>query len=227
MAAYGCKFSARGAIRNGKRARLRRSTCFVGVSDSPVTVLGLMPVNEFNSAMGWGYDPSYYFAIDSVFGGAAALARLVDSAHASGRGVTLDVVYNHSLGSSLMQIAPDVYRNGDYDGDRMNCGHPMVLEFLRQAVVYLFRTFNLDGFRFDDTKTIVADCVGGWQFLGAIRGALRGAAAADGRAWPYCVAENSSLNAWNVIGGIVRLRPSSRISQADPKLPRHYQQFCS
>jgi 1,4-alpha-glucan branching enzyme len=166
--------------------------------NTPVTVLGLMPVNEFNSAMGWGYDPSYYFAIDSVFGGAAALARLVDSAHASGRGVTLDVVYNHSLGSSLMQIAPDVYRNGDYDGDRMNCGHPMVLEFLRQAVIYLFRTFNLDAFRFDDTKTIVADCVGGWQFLGAIRGALRGAAAADGRAWPYCVAENSSPNAWNI-----------------------------
>jgi 1,4-alpha-glucan branching enzyme len=166
--------------------------------NTPVTVLGLMPVNEFVSAMGWGYDPSYYFAIDSVFGGAPGLAGLVDAAHASGRGVMLDVVYNHSLGSSLMQIAPDVYRNGDYDGDRMNCGHPMVLELLRQAVVYLFRTFNLDGFRFDDTKTIVEDCVGGWQFLGAIRNAIRGAANADGRPWPYCVAENSSPAAWNI-----------------------------
>jgi 1,4-alpha-glucan branching enzyme len=166
--------------------------------NTPVTALGLMPVNEFSSAMGWGYDPSYYFAIDSVFGGAAGLAKLVNSAHATGRGVTLDVVYNHSLGSSLMQVAPDVYRNGDYDGDRMNCGHPMVLEFLRQAVVYLFRTFNLDGFRFDDTKTIVADCLGGWQFLGAIRTAIRAAASADGRNWPYCVAENSSPNAWNI-----------------------------
>jgi hypothetical protein len=166
--------------------------------NTPVTVLGLLPVNEFNSAMGWGYDPSYYFAIDSVFGGAPALARLVNSCHASGRGVTLDVVYNHSLGSSLMQIAPDVYRNGDYYGDRMNCGHPMVREFLRQAAVYLFRTFNLDGFRFDDTKTIVEQCQGGWQFLGAVRDALRKAAAADGRPWPYCVAENSSPSAWNV-----------------------------
>jgi 1,4-alpha-glucan branching enzyme len=85
-----------------------------------------MPVNEFSSRASWGYDPSFYFAIDSFYGGSAALARFVDAAHANGRGVTLDLVYNHSLGSSLMSIAPDVYRNGDYDGDRMNCGHPMV-----------------------------------------------------------------------------------------------------
>jgi hypothetical protein len=37
--------------------------------------------------------------------------------------------YNYSLGSSLMNIAPDVYRNGDYDDDRMNCGQPMVGEY--------------------------------------------------------------------------------------------------
>lgn len=164
----------------------------------PATVLGLMPVNEFSSAVSWGYDPSYYFAIDEYYGGAAALARLVDAAHANGRGVTLDLVYNHSLGSSLMKIAPDVYRNGDYDGDRMNCGHPMVREYFRQACVYLFRTYNLDGFRFDDTQTIVTKCQGGWEFLSMIRASLRAAASAEGRSWPYCVAENSATTAWDV-----------------------------
>jgi 1,4-alpha-glucan branching enzyme len=164
----------------------------------PVTILGLMPVNEFSSAVSWGYDPSFYFAIDGFYGGAPALARFVKAAHASGRGVTLDVVYNHSLGSSLMSIAPDVYRNGDYDGDRMNCGHPMVGEYFRQAIVYLFRTFSLDGFRFDDTQTIVTKCQGGWEFLGMIRSSLRAAASAEGRAWPYCVAENSATNPWDV-----------------------------
>jgi 1,4-alpha-glucan branching enzyme len=116
----------------------------------------------------------------------------------TGRGVTLDVVYNHSLNSSLMEIAADVYRNGDYDGDRMNCGHPMVLEYFRQASVYLFRTFNLDGFRFDDTNTIITKCIGGWEFLGAIRSALRAAASAEGRAWPYCVAENNGTSPFDV-----------------------------
>ena len=146
----------------------------------PVTVLGLLPVSEFNNAMSWGYDPSYYFAIDNFYGGPQAMARLVSAAHASGRGVTLDVVYNHSLGSSLMSIAPDVYRNGNYDGDQMNCGHPMVGEYFRQASVYLFRTFNLDGFRFDDTHIIATQCVGGWEFLGMIRSSLRAAASAEG-----------------------------------------------
>ena len=156
-----------------------------------------MPVSEFSSALSWGYDPSYYFAIDGFYGGAASLADFVNAAHSNGRGVTLDLVYNHSLGSSLMQIASDVYRNGDYDGDRLNCGHPMVGEFLRQATIYLWRTFGLDGFRIDDTKTIITQCTGGWQFLGMLRGALRTAATAEGRGWPYCVAENSD-NPWAI-----------------------------
>jgi 1,4-alpha-glucan branching enzyme len=164
----------------------------------PVTVFGVMPVSEFSSVVSWGYDPSFYFAIDGFYGGAPAMARFVNAAHAAGRGVTLDVVFNHSLGSSLMSIAPDVYRNGDYDGDRMNCGHPMVGEYFRQASVYLFRTFNLDGFRFDDTQTIVTKCQGGWEFLQMIRSSLRAAASAEGRSWPYCVAENSATNPWDI-----------------------------
>jgi len=63
-----------------------------------------------------GYNPAFYFAIDEFYGGALALASFVNAAHVNGRGVMLDVVYNHSLGSPLMRIAPDVYRNGDYDG---------------------------------------------------------------------------------------------------------------
>ena len=164
----------------------------------PATAFGLMPINEFCGEFSWGYDPSFYFAVDGFYGGAAGLASFVNAAHQNGRAVTVDVVYNHSLGSSLMQIAPDVYRNGDYDGDRMNCGHPMVGEYFRQAIVYMFRTFNLDGFRFDDTQTIVTKCVGGWEFLGMIRSAIRNAATADGRPWPYLVAENSATNPWDV-----------------------------
>ena len=164
----------------------------------PVTAIELLPVHEFSSNISWGYDPSFYFAIDGHYGGSMALARFVNAAHQTGRGVLLDVVYNHSLESPLMKIAPDVYRNGDYDGDRMNCGHPMVGEFLRQASIHIWRTFGLDGFRFDDTNTIATKCEGGWGFLGMIRSALRTAAMAEGRNWPYCVAENSATNPWDI-----------------------------
>jgi 1,4-alpha-glucan branching enzyme len=164
----------------------------------PVTTIELMPVQEFSSALSWGYDPSFYFAIDGHYGGSASLANFVNAAHQSGRGVFLDVVYNHSLGSPLMQIAPDVYRNGNYDGDRMNCGHPMVGEHLRQATIHLWRTFGIDGFRFDDTQTIATQCQGGWGFLSMLRSSIRAAATAEGRSWPYCVAENSATSPWDI-----------------------------
>jgi 1,4-alpha-glucan branching enzyme len=164
----------------------------------PVTAIEMMPVQEFSSALSWGYDPSFYFAIDGHYGGSASLANFVNAAHQSGRAVFLDVVYNHSLGSPLMQIAPDVYRNGNYDGDRMNCGHPMVGEHLRQATIHLWRTFGIDGFRFDDTQTIATQCQGGWGFLSMLRSSIRDAASAEGRFWPYCVAENSATSPWDI-----------------------------
>jgi 1,4-alpha-glucan branching enzyme len=164
----------------------------------PVTAFELLPVHEFSSAISWGYDPSFYFAIDGHYGGSAALARFVNAAHQAGRAVMLDVVYNHSLGSPLMQIAPDVYRNGNYDGDRMNCGHPMVGEFLRQATLHVWRTFGVDGFRFDDTQTIATQCVGGWGFLSMIHWSIHAAATAEGQPWPCCVAENSATSPWDI-----------------------------
>ncbi len=172
----------------------------------PVTAIELMPVNEMSAALSWGYDTSFYFSIDSHYGGAAGLANFANEAHANGKAVMLDVVFNHSLGSPLMEIASDVYRNGDYCGDRMNCGHPMVVEFLRQAAIYTWRTFGLDGFRFDDTKQIATNCVGGWDFLRNIRFSLHRAAEADGRRWPFCVAENEATRSFDVaapVGGVM------------------------
>jgi maltooligosyltrehalose trehalohydrolase len=164
----------------------------------PVTAFELLPVHEFNYAVDWGYDPSFYFAVDGHYGGSAGLARFVNAAHANARAVVLDVVYNHSLGSPLMKIAPDVYTNGDYDGNQMNCGHPMVIEHFRQATLHLMHTFGVDGFRFDDTKTIATKCTNGWQFLQAIHAAIRTAGAAETGRWPYCVAENSASVEWDI-----------------------------
>ena len=173
----------------------------------PVTALELLPVHEFRSSASWGYNPACYFAIDSSYGGAKSMAIFTNQAHQSGRAVMLDLVYNHSLDSPLMKVARDVYRNGDAYGDRMNCGHPMVLEFLRQATIYIWRTFGIDGFRLDDTKTVVTGCLGGWQFLGKLRDAVRAAAAAEGKRYPIFIAENDPKTwdmanpGWSIVDG--------------------------
>jgi 1,4-alpha-glucan branching enzyme len=173
--------------------------------DLPITTLSIMPVHEFKSSASWGYNPAFFFAIDGSYGGCAALARLVNAAHVAGRGVVVDVVYNHMNDSPLTQIAYDVYRNGDAWGDKINNAHPMAKEFFRQATVYLWQTFGLDGFRFDSTSTIIQN--NGWDFLGIIRSAVRSAAAAEGKNAPYLVGENDpgqwdmTNPAWAVMDG--------------------------
>src|SRR5260370_35482420 len=95
--------------------------------------------------------------------------------------------------------------------------HAAAVELFRQALVYLWRVFRLDGFRFDSTETIVnghrADTPSapfilargpdgklktgegrGWEFLDMLRNALRRAADATGRKWPYLTGENDPEN---------------------------------
>jgi maltooligosyltrehalose trehalohydrolase len=187
--------------------------------DLPVTALELMPVHEFKSTASWGYNPAFLFAIDGSYGGSAALARLVDAAHRSGKAVLLNLVYDHMNDSPLTRIAADVYRNGDSRGDRINHDHPMVKEFFRQAIVHTWRTFGLDGFRFHDTPTILNNR--GWDFLFTMRQAVRAAADAEGRRWPFCAAENDqdgrswnlSNPAWSILDGQWAYDESYRIRE--------------
>ena len=117
----------------------------------------------------------------------------------------------------VQALARDVYVSGATQwGDMVYFAHPAACEFFRQATVYLFSLFQLDGFRFDSTETIVngghlTDSTPyviakgpdgnyefgagqGWEFLGMLRTALRRAAGAAGKGWPYLVGENSPEN---------------------------------
>jgi 1,4-alpha-glucan branching enzyme len=191
-----------------------------------IMALQLMPVHEFKSAVSWGYNPAFFFAIDGSYGGCQALARLVNAAHVAGKAVLLDLVYNHMNDSPLTQIADDVYANGmDSWGDQINNAHPMVQEFFRQATVYLWQTFGLDGFRFDSTSSIIGN--NGWQFLATIHSAVRAAASAEGKNAPYLVGENDpgywnmTNPAWAVMDGQWDVAEVSDLGQAayDPWQP--------
>ena len=60
-----------------------------------IGVIEVMPIAAFDGVRGWGYDGVSLFAPHEPYGGPEAFKRLVDSAHARGLGVVLDVVYNH------------------------------------------------------------------------------------------------------------------------------------
>ena len=71
-----------------------------------ISLIEVMPVAEFEGRFGWGYDGVDLFAPSHLYGRPDDFRRFVDSAHAAGIGVILDVVYNH-LGP-LGQLPPRV-----------------------------------------------------------------------------------------------------------------------
>lgn len=129
--------------------------------DLGVTVLELMPVNEFNGPFGWGYDGVDLFAPTRLYGTPDELRHFVDRAHALGLGVILDVVYNHfgPSGNYLARFSPhyvtDRYANEwgesiDFDGPHS----APVREFFRANAAYWVREFHFDGLRLDATQCL-------------------------------------------------------------------------
>ncbi|HEU4678653.1 MAG TPA: alpha-amylase family glycosyl hydrolase, partial [Terrimicrobiaceae bacterium] len=158
--------------------------------DLGVTAILVMPVNEVGSHNSWGYDPAFFYAIENDYGGPDALKELVDTCHRHGLAVLTDVVFNHagSTDNILWAIARESYFDGDTQwGAMINFDHPQCRHFFAQNLVYLAREYHFDGFRLDHTATIVHSAAwdpwsgfvrqlgsgGGWDFLHAIRKALR------------------------------------------------------
>lgn len=162
-----------------------------------ITVLELMPVNEFNGPFGWGYDGVNLFAPTRLYGTPDQLRRFIDRAHAIGLGVIHDVVYNHfgPSGNYLPRFSPH-YLSDRYDnewGDAINFDGEhsgQVREFFEANAAYWIAEFHFDGLRLDATQSlfdaserhIVADIV-------------RSARAAAGRRSVYLTGENEPQHA--------------------------------
>ena len=88
------------------------------LKETGITVVEMMPVNEFPGRFGWGYDGVNLFAPTRLYGGPDDLRRFVDAAHSLGLGVILDVVYNH-LGPDGNYLAcfSDAYFTDRYENE--------------------------------------------------------------------------------------------------------------
>jgi len=135
-----------------------------------VNAIELMPINQFEGNLSWGYNPSFFFAPDKYYGPRDMLKRFVDEAHKRGIAVILDLVWNHSFGlSPLLRMYFDSNNNRPSDenpwyhdqiftnpglqfGYKLNHGSPAFQEFMRRANRYWLEEYKVDGFRFDLTK---------------------------------------------------------------------------
>lgn len=164
--------------------------------DLGITAIELMPIAHFPGARNWGYDAVYPFAVHPVYGGPAALKRLVDACHARGVAVILDVVYNHlgPEGNYLGDFGPyftDRYRTPW--GEAINFDGPESDEvrafFIQNALMWVTE-FHIDALRIDAVHAIFDRSAR--PFLEELASDVHGAARRAGR-HVYVIAE-SNLN---------------------------------
>ena len=134
-----------------------------------INAIELMPVNEFEGNLSWGYNPNYYFAVDKYYGKAETLKKLVDTCHQLGIAVIGDMVLNHSYNTSPMAMlywdaanSRPANDNPWYNVTSPNTTYSWGNDFNHESAdtkrlvdsitAYWMSEFRLDGFRFDFTK---------------------------------------------------------------------------
>ena len=132
--------------------------------EAGITAIELMPVADFAGRRGWGYDGVLQFAPDSAYGVPEDLKRLVESAHAHGLMVLLDVVYNHfgPEGNHLGSYARDFFNDAhqtpwgaaiNFDGANART----VRDFFVHNALYWIDEYRIDGLRMDAIHAIADD----------------------------------------------------------------------
>jgi maltooligosyltrehalose trehalohydrolase len=125
-----------------------------------INAIEIMPLAQFPGERNWGYDGVFPFAVQHSYGGARALQKLVDTCHAKGIAVILDVVYNHlgPEGNYLGSFAPyftEKYKTPwggaiNFD-DEWSDGSRKY--FIENALMW-FRDFHVDALRLDAVHAI-------------------------------------------------------------------------
>jgi maltooligosyltrehalose trehalohydrolase len=129
-----------------------------------VTALELMPVSDFPGQRNWGYDGVLPFAPDSSYGRPEDLKELIQSAHARGIMILLDVVYNHfgPEGNYLGCYAPQFFTDRHHTpwGNGINFDGPqsrVVRDFFIHNALYWLSEYQFDGLRLDAVNAIADD----------------------------------------------------------------------
>jgi len=133
-----------------------------------INAVELMPFNEFEGNSSWGYNPNFYFAPDKAYGTENNLKAFVDACHQQGMAVIMDMVLNHSFGSSpMVQMYFDGTNNipaadnpwfsqhytHAYDvGYQFNNASQATADFRDRVIAHWLTNYHIDGYRFDLAK---------------------------------------------------------------------------
>lgn len=126
-----------------------------------VTMLQIMPVNQFAGARGSGRDGGLPYAPHHAYGSPNEMKAFVDAAHRHGLSVMLEVIYSH-LGQSGMLF--DRYVPSFFNPERVtprgpaiNFDQRQVRQFFIENALYWLEEYNLDGLRIDPAREAPAE----------------------------------------------------------------------
>ena len=141
------------------------------IEDLGINAVEFMPLTEFDASSpnmyAWGYMPAHYFALSGTYGTPREFQALVQTLHARGLAVILDVVYNHAgKMNDLLRWDEKAYFRHDIDGTRTNCSgcdndlrteHPFVQKLIVDSLLHFLKFYRVDGFRFDLAELLNVD----------------------------------------------------------------------
>ncbi len=134
-----------------------------------VNAIELMPVNEFSGNESWGYNPTFYCALDKAYGTKNKFKEFIDLCHQNGIAVILDVVYNQLDAG----YAPQGLLYWDAANNRPAANNPWLnpvathpynvfndlnhtsiatQTLIRRALDYWIAEYKVDGYRIDLAK---------------------------------------------------------------------------
>ena len=136
------------------------------LEDLGINAIEFMPVMEFNGNDSWGYNPTFYCALDKAYGTPEAFKTLVDACHNRGIAVILDIVFNHAdLPNPFLKM---YWENGAPAPNNpwFNVEAPHALnwffdfnhesgatkEFTKRVLDYWVEEYHADGYRLDFTQ---------------------------------------------------------------------------
>lgn len=126
-----------------------------------INAIELLPINEFNGNISWGYNPNFYFAPDKAYGTPDDYKTFINTCHENGIAVILDLVFNQTDWQHPWYRMYDVGSNPMYNADAphaysvlndINQGHPLIRQQWKDVVKYWIEEYHVDGYRFDLVK---------------------------------------------------------------------------
>jgi 1,4-alpha-glucan branching enzyme len=133
-----------------------------------VNAIEFMPINEFNGNDSWGYNPTFFMALDKAYGNKYSFKTLVEACHERDIAVILDVVLNHAdtpnpwlemyWNDALSQPSADnpwfneiapTSESWFYD---WNHESGLTQAFMKRVLSYWVDEYHVDGYRLDFSK---------------------------------------------------------------------------